>query len=817
MPKRTGDTTKLHQANIAKLEEYIADIRRSGRGLPAMPSRPFEISFPLVAKESGVSLWSLVRATSGCRKLIVEDAKDVPLNVRIKPRVRPIYILEETTNIAVAVIQAECESVGVAHQAKCKRAKILIEKIARNRSNGKRDDGITAISEALQQQTYSAKDVTMLVKIKDILIRATRGELELHTFHGRLKLESALVGFSLSAVAKATDNVPQTVINWGAGLKAPTSCFKSEIRKIEEVIGCPEGYLSSVYHSNRSGPTNVKQRFLPEEIRSLPPAQQKRFRRLFEGDLNLAKLSDEELQTLMAEKLAIFRSMNDTIDHKRTKLRLQMTYGLKDLPPHLQQEFDELVKARSLVIVRDAVKSKTRGWDGDTVNIYYRRFCLFFGWMHHSLGVPLENLSIAYLAFGQILHEYDIYLMDRKESVGMERRWAPSTAEWYIFATSLTRRQLGIGNRVEAIPVVNGTPGWLRSRRSHLERLTPIDLPRVADEIACAAGERDDIRQILTSAEISDANHNWAKRLDDTTVEYRTLRQSVRGETTESDSVSRVIPILRFENPLRAIEMGVWSLHEKILELRPGSAHWCTAIREAVAIKFHAQVPFRRKTFCGLTYHPDNTGMVYQERGHWWIKVPAELFKNEKSQAFQKFIVKGFYMAKLQDMLGLYTDLEKYIHEARAGVLSGARSNAFYVTRGNEGHVEPGTFANLFRAFTENHIAENPGRGTGLQGVKPFGSHAMRHIVASAVFNKTGSLAEAALAIHDSEKITEKHYRKYFLDAEKRAKVMRTVLDREPDSPMWPKFGEILPALASPTIAQLIHKETPAVEDVSSI
>ncbi|MGY4480153.1 hypothetical protein [Bradyrhizobium sp. USDA 3364] len=817
MSKPNGDTTKAHQANIAEIDAYLAAIMSDGRGLPAMPSRPFEISYPLVAKESGVSLFALVRSTSQCRKLIKDAAESgVPINIRRKERVRPSYTLEEAINIAVAVIQADCEAARVTRQAKYNEVKNLIEKIARNRPNGKLDDSFTAISEALQQQTYSAKEAALLVEIRDIVVRATKGELELHTFHGRLRLESALVGFSLSAVARTTATAMQTVINWGSGLKAPTLSFKSKIDEIEEVLGCAEGYLSSVYRSNRSGSANVKQRFLPEEIRLLPPGQQKRFRRLFEQDLNLAQLSDEELHALMAKKLAIFHSAKNTIDQKRTRLRLEMPYGLKDLPPLVKQEFDELVESRSIVIVRDDVPTLTKAWNGDTENIYHRRFRLFFGWMHHSLGVPLENLSIGYLAFSQILHEYDLYLMDRKQSVGMERRWAASTAEWYIFAASLTRRELGVEYRDHPTADVDESPGWLRGGRALLEKLAPIDVPRVADQIAYGKGKRDDIRPVLTEAEISDASCNWAKQLDATTAQYRTLRRKMRKHMTAPDSVSRILPILRFENPLMAIEFGVSRLNQKILELRPGSSHWFTAIREAVAVKLHAQVPLRRKTFCGLTYHPNNTGMVFQERGTWWIKVPADLFKNEKSEAFKNLTVGGFYMAKLLDEWGLYTDLETYVHHARAGILDGVHSNAFYVTRHNEGHVGPGTFGILFRAFTENYIAENQGRGTGLQGVKPFGSQAMRHIVATAVYYKKGSLAEAALAIHDSEKITEKHYRKVFVDAEKRAKLMRDVLAPEPDRSIWPKFGDILPVSASPTITQLIERDIPAVEEVAS-
>jgi len=235
--------------------------------------------------------------------------------------------------------------------------------------------------------------------------------------------------------------------------------------------------------------------------------------------------------------------------------------------------------------------------------------------------------------------------------------------------------------------------------------------------------------------------------------------------------------------------------------MKRGTPHWCTALRESVAIKFHAQIPLRRQTFCGLTYRRDNTGMVFQKQGKWWVKIPADLFKNAKSKAFQDLTVDGFYVVILEDEWGLYTDLDAYIREGRDGILSGVKSDAFYVTRRNPGHVGPATFGNLFRAFTEEYIAENPGRKTGLQGVKSFGSQAMRHIVASSVFNHTQSMGAAAAAIHDSESITMKHYAKYFLDPKKRAKIMRTVLGPEADSPIWPKFGEILPRIASPSTA----------------
>jgi hypothetical protein len=111
--------------------------------------------------------------------------------------------------------------------------------------------------------------------------------------------------------------------------------------------------------------------------------------------------------------------------------------------------------------------------------------------------------------------------------------------------------------------------------------------------------------------------------------------------------------------------------------------------------------------------------------------------------------------------------------------------------------------------LTRDYIAENPGTGTGLPGVRDFGSHAMRHLVATAVWKKTGSLHSAAAAIHDSDKVTERHYRKIVEGEAERCATMSEVLAGEANGPIWPKYGNVLPRIPSPPSA-------PAVSALSS-
>lgn len=116
------------------------------------------------------------------------------------------------------------------------------------------------------------------------------------------------------------------------------------------------------------------------------------------------------------------------------------------------------------------------------------------------------------------------------------------------------------------------------------------------------------------------------------------------------------------------IEHGVWQLEPEDLELEASrAATWCTAIRDGrgqiprLVVSTAANV-LRADIFC------DNTGMVLRVmNGKWWLKIPASLFKNEKSAAFKDLTLGGFYVVTLEDEWGLYTDLDTYVREARDG------------------------------------------------------------------------------------------------------------------------------------------------------
>jgi len=719
--------------------------------------------------------------------------------------------MDEGIRIATAVFQADCEAAQVDHRPKCRMTNRLLRQIARSCPKDLRDDCIKMVTVALDQAIHRDQQV-LLAEIKEILLRAAKGELELQSFHGRLKLESALAGVSLAAVARFTKARAQTVINWGAGLKAPTLGLKGEIPKMEAALGLKPGYLSGVYVSNWSGPSRIKSHFLPKEVLSMSDDQKTAFRRLFDPEIDIAALSGEQREKLMAEKLAIFYEDRDTIDHKRAKLRFgDMKYGLKELPDHLEDEFDSLVAARTNIIIRNVVRSKWRGWDDNSKKIYHDKFCLFFGWLHHHMGVPLENLSIAYFAFTSVLLEFDDFLLTRKEQVGMERRWAEADRGWYVFAGSLTRRGTD-GSSIENddnfddfrpaedAAADNGGvgAGWLRAQRTLLSKIVPIDLIRLG---GTEGSDDQTALPVLAAGTIAKAKSEWSRLLDLTTRRYRALGKSISRETSKPDCVSRIVPILRFENPLDAIEMGAMKLRERAERLREGSYNWCIAVRDAVTLKIHAQQPFRRATYCGITFRPDGSGMIFRERDKWIIAIPASLFKNEKTEAFQQYVQNGYYTAILRDNMGLYEDLAIYVEFARERILCGAKSDAFYVNRGKCGHVTPSTFAGRFRDVTREHIAENRGRKTGLQGVRPFGSQAMRHIVATAVFWKTGNIAEAAAAIHDSEKMTERHYKHLFVTPQRRAKILGCVLESTALVKEWRPFRRNISFVHVPTIA----------------
>lgn len=822
-----GDTRAAHQANVDLIERYLAELRVSGRGLPANTLRPFKYSMELIAEESGVKLISLTRRTSKCRQIIEAALKDkgkegdegykraIPVKVRMKDRVRPVYSIDEMINIATAVFQAECELARMDHRPKCKQAEALLMRVARTSANGLANDCGEAIKSAQDEPGCSDDDRILLSEIDAILSKATRGDLELATFHGRLKLEAAFRGFGVGAIANFSSAATQTVINWGSGLKSPTRMFVRDIPKIEAAIELPAGYLSDTHISHRSGPSNVKHYHLPPEVLAMSASKQKEFRRLVDPTINLRSLPQDEVEALMQKTLEILEKSRKTDDVKRAKLRLEMPYALKELPPHLAEEFKALVLQRRDVLLMSIVPNKKRGWDDDTIEFYHLRFRLFFGWLHHCMGVALEHLSLAYLAFPQILNEYMLHLVERKEDVGLKKGFSAIAREWYIFAASLTRERLGGSggsNRYNYDDddddndyIDGGEPvGWLRTQHGLLDRLGAISIPRRRDELDFALGKRGNIRQVLISKTIEKAKLNWSACLDETSKLYRSWRKEHEGNQTDCESTARVAEILTWEYPLDAIKFGVQQLGFFIERQRVGRFRWATAVRGSSTLKLHAQLPLRRKTFCALTYHPDNSGMIRFVNGEWWVVIPEGIFKNEGTKAFNKFVVDGFFRKRIIDEWGLYQDLATYVEIARSTILSGAESPAFYVARGNSGHVSPGTFASEFRLLTRDYIAENPGTGTGLPGVRDFGSHAMRHLVATAVWKKTGSLHAAAAAIHDSEEVTARHYRKIVEDEAKQCATMSEVLAGEANGPVWPKYGNVLPRIPSPPSAPAV-------------
>lgn len=484
-------------------------------------------------------------------------------------------------------------------------------------------------------------------------------------------------------------------------------------------------------------------------------------------------------------------------DDRRLRLT-EMQYGLSELADHVQKEFEDLAKMRMNVSVRSGIPSRRRGWDQNTATIYHGRFRLFLGWLHNQMGVAQDHLSIAYLAFDQVLLEYDLYLLGRRSKVGLKRKIVSASRERYVFAASLTRDRLGprslSGRRHRDNEV-----GWLRTRPDLLAKVKPIETPRVADQDNLE-GNHGEVRPILTKLEIRRAEQNWRQRLDETTEEYRYQVALLAGEAAPPDAAARIDSILRRPQPLVAIEHGVVELRKRTLSLKPGSPHWCTAIREAVSLKFHTQIPLRRMTFCGLTYNQDNNGMVYRDGNEWWVKIPADIFKNEKSHAFEEMTKKGYFEARLEDVWGLYEDLELYVNFAREKILEFVNSPAFFVTAKNKGHVTTGTFAGIFRRLTLEYIAENAGRGTGLKGVRSFGSQAMRHIVATATYKETKNLSAAALAIHDSENITQKHYKKYFIDTEERGAQIRATTQNRNGPSAWSALVEAVPRIVAPQV-----------------
>lgn len=198
------------------------------------------------------------------------------------------------------------------------------------------------------------------------------------------------------------------------------------------------------------------------------------------------------------------------------------------------------------------------------------------------------------------------------------------------------------------------------------------------------------------------------------------------------DGQNDVGPILRHAQPIAVILRMVREAlkHARPIETAP-SLHAKDYAR-AVVMLLLMTVVFRSKTMRGLTYRPDGTGNVSRTETGYDVVVEATNFKNGVSEfLFGPSWRRRDYERELKDWGGLTGVLDHYITKCRPILLNGRSSNLLIPPPKGREDWDESNFNYLVNTFTRSFCVYNKRYGTGMEGVRPFGPHPCRDIVAT--------------------------------------------------------------------------------------
>lgn len=217
------------------------------------------------------------------------------------------------------------------------------------------------------------------------------------------------------------------------------------------------------------------------------------------------------------------------------------------------------------------------------------------------------------------------------------------------------------------------------------------------------------------------------------------------------DPFQAIRPILDLPQPMDAIV----DMIQRMRADRPTGGAACreaTWSRNLLLIKLLVSNPLRMRNLASLRWtsknrdgaHPQNECSLYQRSDKsWWIFVPKPLLKNRRGLVVQD------YDAPVHE--NVWPDLERYLFRHRAALMSSPTDLVLLTDKTDKGerHKEFSTMSHTVKRLTKRYLWKCPGIGT----------HAFRHLVASAILKSPqGSTKTAALVLNDKESTIEAHY-----------------------------------------------------------
>ena len=242
---------------------------------------------------------------------------------------------------------------------------------------------------------------------------------------------------------------------------------------------------------------------------------------------------------------------------------------------------------------------------------------------------------------------------------------------------------------------------------------------------------------------------------------HERLREQIRnldknGQIVQSRDVDEPIDfILNDPHPLRYLYKLADLMEADLPAPSAKGVDRAVAYRDMFLVRFLTANPLRIKQFSLMTWRADNTGNLYQERnGSWWLRFPKDAFKNRKTLKKDRFTKN--YRAPLPRSLGGY--VQTYLSTHRP-LLLGAEQCDYVFRPGLRGGVskhKSGSAKPIQAGSLSKVLCKKAGLYLRCAG---FGPHAYRHIIATDYLkNHPSGVMVAASILHDTPEMVLKHY-----------------------------------------------------------
>jgi hypothetical protein len=760
-----GPASAKARDNEEKIDAYLKGLKQEGRKLPENPrclGRPY---WEKIASEAGVSV-IVFSKSSPARKFIHEAVPELGLEIRqdVEECASISYqdLLKQGTEWRVEELDGRSKASQRSYNTRTHLRRFM--RLAGQMHKGsefKEEDRIG--SELLERFKETVHTVTPQIKNKNTRRKFSEEITRWQSYYLRLlkskdlpatfssALEVALLrkGMSVNQLAEESDVKSHRLYTWINGRCYPAMENYADLRRVEKALALlPDTLISRVIAIR---PKCFPAASYPEHItvggKKILIRGNERIllylRPLLPVDFD-ERPDDERIEvvTWLVENLVL-----PTTEWGRWNRAVrEAPYGLKKLPPFVQEEWEGLKKFKRSKLPPANMK-RSGSWGKYTADTNRHELLMLMGFLAlppddedvrlRGLGLDPDLFTLAMLTCDTFVDEWIRWRARRREKdveTGDKRQESYSFTDFKI-AHSMAGH-------------FHPETGWFTQKPELALHLRPI--PGYIDK-----------------AFIKRARADWAGVCSEAYSKYKSLADVLEEVAEEQrDTFEVIMPLLdldhpQYHNPFSALRIFSRTIIDDLPNPTVVPFFAARHVRNYLIVRVLCATALRSRNIRELTYRSDNSGNLRRQGDKWAIVIPWQWFKNKNSPFFGTKKKKYNYEKVLKDKGGLYEWIEKYLTEHRPILLDGKESDIFFVSTAERPLFTPSQFHITYRRLAMRYFAYNPYKNRGIPGVKPHGPHAVRDMTATFVLQTTGSYELAGASIQDTARTAQEHYGRF--------------------------------------------------------